>query len=86
MIEESIKRRGGLYTPDLISSKVKSTEVFGVWGRGPSVNTPDLIGGRVKQTEACRGRGGEIFYPTSYWKKGLSRVYIRFFLLRKGKI
>jgi hypothetical protein len=43
-----IKRRDGIYTPDLTSSQVKSAEVCGVWGRGVSFNTPDLIGGGVK--------------------------------------
>jgi hypothetical protein len=47
-MEEKIKRTDGLYTLDLISSQVGSTEVCGVWGRVVSLSTPDLIGSRVK--------------------------------------
>jgi hypothetical protein len=45
---ENKEETDGLYTPDLISSQVKSTEVCGVWGREAILDTPDLIGSQVK--------------------------------------
>jgi len=45
---ENKEETNGLYTPDLISSQVESTEVCGVWGRVVSLSIPDLIGSRVK--------------------------------------